>query len=139
MRFLERTSLFLLRIVMGWMFFYAGITKVLDSSWTSAGYIKGAKVLPEVYSFFLQPNILPFVDFANKWGLTLLGVSLILGIFIKFSAPLGILLMALYYIPIMNFPHPNAHSYIVDEHIIYAGVLFVLMIFRADRAWGVGR
>ncbi len=139
MRFFERTSLFALRLVTGWMFFYAGIIKILDSNWTSAGYIKGAKVLPEVYSFFLQPNILPFVDLANKWGLTLLGVSLILGVFVRFSAPLGMVLMALYYIPIMNFPHPNPHSYIVDEHIIYICVLFVLMIFRADRAWGVGR
>jgi len=49
----QKISLLLLRLSLGWLFFYAGITKILDPSWTSAGYIKGAKLFPQ---FIAQPN-----------------------------------------------------------------------------------
>ena len=39
----QKISLFFLRVFLGGLFFYAGITKVLDPSWTAAGYLKGAK------------------------------------------------------------------------------------------------
>ena len=38
-----------LRVVMGWLFFYAGITKVLDPAWSAAGYITNAKSLTVLY------------------------------------------------------------------------------------------
>jgi len=133
----QKFSLFLLRFGTGWLFFYAGITKVLDSQWSSAFYLKAAKTFPQFYSMFLSPNILPIVDFVNKWGLTLLGVSLILGIFVRWSSLLGALLMILYYFPILDFPYPNPHSYIVDEHIIYALVLLFFFAIGAGRYWGL--
>lgn len=139
MSFGERLSLFFLRVSLGWLFFYAGITKVLDPSWSAAEYIRGAKMFGELYAFFLRPDILPWVDIANKWGLTLLGASLILGLFVRYSAPLGILLVALYYFAALQYPYPNPKSYIVDEHVIYALALLVLWVFRADRAFGAGK
>src|SRR6185503_4884183 len=75
----QKLSLFWLRIVLGWMFFWAGITKVLDPTWSAAGYLGGAKVLGGFYHWLTGPGILPTVNFMNEWGLTLLGVSLILG------------------------------------------------------------
>ena len=38
----QKFFLFLLRVTVGWMFFYAGITKVLNPQWSAEGYIKGA-------------------------------------------------------------------------------------------------
>ncbi|MBP9772055.1 MAG: DoxX family protein [Candidatus Pacebacteria bacterium] len=136
---LQRISLFLLRISLGWLFFYAGITKVLNASWTSSGYLAGAKTFPELFQFFAQPNVLPFVDFLNEWGLTLIGLSLIIGVFTRLSSVLGIILMALYYLPILQFPYPNEHAYIVDEHVVYAIGLLVIYAFDAGRVWGLGR
>lgn len=133
----QKISLFLLRISLGWMFFYAGITKVLNPAWSSAGYLGSAKTFPEFYQFMLQPAVLPFINFVNEWGMTLLGVSLILGAFVRLSSSLGILLMVLYYLPILDFPYPNPHSYIVDEHIIYIAALFLLIGFRAGHTWGL--
>ncbi len=130
-------SLFLLRLALGWFMFYAGITKVLNPAWTSAGYLKGAKTFPGLYHWFLQPNILPAIDFINEWGLTLLGVSLILGVFVRLSSTLGALLMLLYYLPILDFPHPNPFAYIVDEHVIYALLMIFLASSRAGRVWGL--
>ena len=137
MTFAQKLSLFSLRVSLGWLFLYAGITKVLDPNWTAQGYIKGAKTFPEFYQWLISSGMLPVVDFINEWGLTLLGISLILGIGVRLSSLLGALLMLLYYLPALNFPYPNPHSYIVDEHIVYIGVLLFFASLRAGRIWGL--
>lgn len=129
--------LLLLRVSLGWLFFYAGITKVLDPSWTSAGYLAGAKTFSGFYQFLASPHIIPFIDFINQWGLTLLGVSLLLGVGVRWSSVLGALLMLMYYFPILEFPYIGTHSYIVDEHIVYALALLLLASSKAGYAWGL--
>ena len=120
---------------MGWMLFWAGITKVLDHNWSAAGYLQGAKTFPVFYNWLLRPEILPTVDLLNKWGLTLLGVALILGLVVRFASLLGALLMLLYYFVILDFPYPNPNSYIVDQHIIYVFALLVLASFSTGWRW----
>lgn len=139
MTFVQKGGLFLLRISLGWMMFYAGITKVIDPSWSAEGYLKGAKMFPAFYHWLATPALLSLTNFVNEWGLTLLGVSLILGIGVRLSGIFGALLMLLYYLPILDFPYPNAHSYIVDEHVVYAVALLLLAVFKAGRAWGLER
>ena len=133
-----RIYIFLLRVSLGVLFFYAGITKILDPNWSAAGYLKGAKTLPEFYQFLMQPEILPIINFINEWGLTVLGVSLLLGIFVRLSTKLGALLMVLYYIPILKFPYAGTNSFLVDQHIIYIISLLLLGEARAGRVvWGL--
>ena len=91
-----RVTLLLTRVAFGILFFYAGITKVLDSTWSAAGYIGGAKTFAGFYQLFLNPTILPIINFLNAWGLTILGLSLVLGLFVRLSSLLGIGLMLLY-------------------------------------------
>jgi len=117
--------------------FYAGITKILNPTWSAAGYLKGAKTFTGFYQWLLSPDILPTINFVNEWGLALLGVSLIFGVFVRLSSVLGAVLMLLYYFVILDFPHPNAFSYIVDEHVIYALVLIFFAATRAGRVWGL--
>ena len=133
-----RIYIFLLRIALGVLFFYAGITKVLNPNWSAAEYLKGAKILPEVYQFLMQPEILPIINFINEWGLTLLGVSLLLGIAVRLSTKLGALLMLLYYIPVLKFPYVGTNSFLVDQHIIYIISLLLLGAAKAGRVvWGL--
>ena len=130
----QKFFLFLLRVTVGWMFFYAGITKVFDPQWSAEGYLKGAKAFTWFFQIILDPSVLPIINFMNKWGLTLLGISLVLGLFVRFSSLLGVLLMALYYIA-LGFPYPNPHSYIVDEHIIYISILLFFAAIKAGRVF----
>ncbi|MBX4195426.1 DoxX family protein [Candidatus Parcubacteria bacterium] len=132
----HKLTLFLLRISLGWYMFYAGITKVIDPAWSAEGYLKGAKLLPGFYMWLTSPGIMPVVNFINEWGLTLLGVSLILGIFIKYSAPLGVLLMLLYYIP-LGIIHPDAHSLIVDQHVVFGLLMIYFTLVGAGKVWGL--
>ena len=137
MTIFQKFSLFLLRVGMGWFMLYAGVTKITDPAWSAAGYLKEAKTFPLFYQWLLQLGILPAVNLVNEWGLTLLGISLILGIGVRLSSLLGAALMLLYYFPVLQFPYPNPHSFIVDEHIIYAFILIFLAAIRAGRAWGL--
>lgn len=132
----EKYTLGLLRIVMGWFFFYAGITKVIDPSWTAEGYIRGAKNFTWFFQWLLNPEILPVVNFMNEWGLTLLGISLILGLGVRLASILGAVLMMMYYVA-LPFPYPNTHAFVVDEHIIYTAALLYFAAFRAGRVWGL--
>ena len=134
---LQKYSLFLLRISLGWLFFYAGITKVLNPAWSAAGYLKGAKTFASFYQWLLTPSVLPVINFLNEWGLTLMGLSLILCVFVRWSSYAGVLMMALYYFPILQFPVVGDHSYIVDEHIIYIFAFLALAGFDAGKTWGL--
>jgi thiosulfate dehydrogenase [quinone] large subunit len=133
----QKVTLFALRITLGWLFFWAGITKVLNPDFSASGYLEGAKTFSGFYHWLASPAMLPFTNFINEWGLTLLGLALILGVFTKWASRLGALLMILYYLPILDFPYPNTHSFIVDEHIIYAVGLMVLCAFEAGKNWSV--
>ncbi|MCC7523116.1 DoxX family protein [Candidatus Uhrbacteria bacterium] len=133
----EKVSLFVLRLSLGWLYFYAGISKILNPEWTSAGYLKGTKTFAFGYQWMLDPSILPFVDMLNEWGLALLGISLLAGFLIKISAYAGSALMGLYYLAAMDFPYPNSHAFIVDEHIVYIVALLVLAAFNTGEIWGM--
>lgn len=136
MLFYQKLLVFLLRIALGWIFFYAGISKIMTANWSAVGFLKGAKLFQGMYFYFADPSIVSYVSMINKWALLLLGISLILGIFIRFSAPLGAVLLVLYYLP-RGLPHPDPTSYIVDSHWIYAIALLLLAAFHAGRYWGV--
>lgn len=133
----QKISLFLLRVSIGWLFFYAGITKLLKPGWTAAGFLKGAKTFSGFYHWLANPSLIKITDFLNEWGLTLIGLCLIIGLFVRISSYLGVFIMILYYLPQLNFPYPNANSFLIDEHIIYICLLLVLASFRAGRIMGL--
>lgn len=111
---------------------------MLNPDWSAAGYLENAQTFPEFFAWFVQPEILPWTNMLNEWGLTLIGVSLILGAFVRWSALAGILLMGLYYVPVLSFPYVD-HGYIVDNHIIYILVLALLALTNAGYKWGFDR
>lgn len=133
---MPKTLLLVLRVALGWLYFYAGITKVMDPAWSSAGYLKSALSLHGLYAWFASPGVIPVVDFLNKWGLTFLGIALILGAFVRLAGWLGALLMALYYVPILAFPIVGQHYAIVDEHFIFATCLLLLAQSQSGRFFG---
>lgn len=132
----QKLTLIALRLTLGWLFFYAGITKVLESSWSAAEYLNNAKAFTGFYGWLASPGILPVTSFVNEWGLTLLGVSLILGVGVRLASYLGAAMMILYWLP-LGLPHPNEHAYVVDDHVIYAAGLLVLAAMRAGRTFGL--
>lgn len=135
----SRFTLFLLRVGMGVIFLYAGITKIMDASWSSAGFISSAQTFPELYAWFGTAANLPIVDFMVQWGMLAIGISLVVGALTRISSFFGIVMMLLLYFPTLNFPLAGAHSYVVDQHIIYALVLLLFITTKAGRFWGLDK
>jgi len=126
-----------LRLGMGWVYFYAGWAKLTTANWSAAGYLNNAKTFPDIFAWFASDANLGWVNFINMWGLTLIGAALILGVAVKFASAMGALLTLLYYFPILDFPKAGANGYIIDDHIIYVMVFGVLAVFAAGRIWGL--
>ncbi|HLD96365.1 MAG TPA: DoxX family membrane protein [Patescibacteria group bacterium] len=133
----QKTTLLLLRLALGWVFLYAGLTKVLNPEWTAAGYLKGAKTFTDLYQWFAADANIGWVSFLNQWGQVLIGTAMILGVGVRIASWGGALMMLLYYFPVLVFPKIGANSYLVDEHIIYALVFLVFGALGAQSTWGV--
>jgi thiosulfate dehydrogenase [quinone] large subunit len=133
-----KTATILLRLGIGWVFFYAGWSKVVTfftaaENWTAAGYLSH---LPGPFADFfsgMAGNAL--VDNLNAYGLLLIGIALIFGVLIRWAAFWGIVLMLLYYFS----GFPPEHAYVVDDHIIYVLVFLVLAAVGAGRMWGLDK
>lgn len=136
MSFSAKGSIFILRVVLGWLMFYAGITKMLDPNWTAANYIASTATFEGFYNWLISPGVIDVINLLNVWGLTLLGVSLILGIFVRLSSFLGAILMFLYYLPVLDFPYAGSHSFLVDEHIIYIFIFLLFITVDAGKIYG---
>ncbi|PJE75887.1 DoxX family protein [Candidatus Uhrbacteria bacterium CG10_big_fil_rev_8_21_14_0_10_48_11] len=130
--------LVLLRLTLGSLFLYAGISKLTNASWSAAGYLANANTFPALYAWLATPLNIGWVNLINEWGLTLLGIALILGVFVRFAGSLGMLLMLLYYLPGLNFPYVS-NGFLIDQHIIYIMALGLLITLRAGEIWGLDR
>ncbi|PIZ46414.1 hypothetical protein COY32_03385 [candidate division WWE3 bacterium CG_4_10_14_0_2_um_filter_41_14] len=129
--------LLVVRVLMGWFFLYAGLSKVLNPEWTAAGFLSNAQTFPAVYGWFASSANIGWVDFANSWGQTLIGLGLITGTFVQVASWAGILMMVLYYFPSLNFPYAGDHALLVDDHVLYILILVGLMQTKAGHFWGL--
>ena len=96
-----------IRVILGYHFLYEGLQKLLIGSWTSAGYLLGSEwIISNLFEeIALNPTLLSIVDFLNIWGQIVIGIFLIIGLFTRYSAWAGAILLFLYYIanpPFMN-------------------------------------
>jgi len=125
-----------LRVVMGWILFYAGMTKLLDPTWTAQEFLYEAASRQIPFAFVwgaLADHWLWIVNPMNRWGETLIGLCLLLGALVRFAAVMGIVMMTLYY-----FAHlPLEWGFIVDYHIVYIMLLFGLAAVGAGRLLGL--
>lgn len=133
----EKCSVATLRIALGALFTYAGLSKIIDPAWSAAGYLTSAKTFPGLFAWFAAPQNIDWVNILNEWGLLVIGASLILGLGTRIAAVAGSVLMALYYLPILDFPYAGTHSFIVDEHLMYIAVFGALFAFDGGRYWGL--
>ncbi|HHJ10358.1 MAG TPA: DoxX family membrane protein [Bacteroidetes bacterium] len=133
----QTTFLVILRTLIGWHFLYEGMVKITNPDWSSAGYLLDSRGFLSgfFHSLTYKASVLHTVDFLNEWGLILIGLGLILGLFTRFSIFAGILLLALYYLshppfPGISFSVPSEGSYlIVNKTLIEMTALLVLYVF----------
>lgn len=133
-----KTCLLLLRIGIGWLFIYAGWTKVITffteaKDWTAAGFLNSLEGAFASFFASMAGNVV--VDQLNAWGLLLIGVAVTLGLLVRFASFWGFILMIIYWLAVF----PPKRAFLVDDHIIYALVFLVLAATGAGRYWGLDK
>lgn len=130
-----------LRFIMGWVLFQGGIVKVLDPEWTAAGFLKFA--VPEGNPFTSQFAAMagsPAIDFLVMWGLTLTGLGLMIGAFVRWNAFWAAFMMIMFWAASLTGGImqglPLEHGWVMDDHLVYALLLFALGAFGAGRIYG---
>ena len=135
---MKRALIIFFRLAMAWTFIYAASHQVFDPNWSVAGFLKGTKTFHDVYAPFTSPAWAPAITFLVGYGHLLIGLSLLVGLFVRVSAGFGILLMLMYWTAHMDFPYiDNKNNFLLYFHIVYAGVLLQLIVERAGHVWGL--
>ena len=140
-------SITVLRVVVGWHFLYEGIAKLTSPAWTAAGYLKQARgPFADLFkSLANQPNLLANADLITMWGLTLVGLLLILGLFTRFASLGAIGFIVLFYLcnpPFVGYFYsiPTEGSYlIVNKNLVELSALVVILLTGSGRFAGLDR
>lgn len=135
-------ALVLLRILIGWHFLYEGIIKAYNPAWTSRGYLLSASILKPFFAWLASDSLVGTMDMLNIIGLIAVGVSLLIGLKIRWGCIAGILLLLMYYLahpPFSSLPQgPAEGSYwVVNKNLIEMAALFVIYLFPLVSVFGL--
>jgi thiosulfate dehydrogenase [quinone] large subunit len=139
---LQAWTLVILRVLIGWHFLYEGVIKAYNPSWTSRGYLLSASILKPFFNWLAGDSLISIIDNLNIIGLIAVGISLIIGIKVRWGCIAGILLLALYYLahpPFSDLPQgPSEGSYwVVNKNLVEMAALFVIYQFPLTSVFGL--
>jgi thiosulfate dehydrogenase [quinone] large subunit len=136
-----------LRVVIGWHFLYEGVAKLTSPSWSSAGYLRQARgPFAGLFRWLAsEPNLLANADLITMWGLTVVGLLLMLGLFTRLASLAGIGFLVLFYVanpPFVGYFYsiPTEGSYlIVNKNLVELCALVVILMTGSGRFAGLDR
>ena len=135
---IQKSLLLYFRFTMAWTFLYAASHQVFVPSFSVIGFLSHTKTWHDVFVVFTTPTMAPITTFMVEYGHLLIGLSLLTGLMVRVSASFGILLMIVYWFAHMDWPFiENTNNFIVDYHLVYAGVLGYLIAARAGHVFGL--
>jgi uncharacterized membrane protein YphA (DoxX/SURF4 family) len=139
----SRLLITVLRIAIGWHFLYEGLSKILLGNWSSSSYLLHTSGPFSGFYHFLTGTawLLKLTDLFNMYGLLLIGLALFIGLFSRYAALLGALLLTSYYFAYPPFGNiltnaTEGHLFIVDKIFIEAVALLFLFICR-EKGFGL--
>lgn len=137
-----------LRLIVGWVFVYAGIEKLtaaepfsaagflqFGTAGTAAGAAEGAIVNPtQAFWVDLAANstLMPIVDVLVPWGQVLIGIALMAGFATRFAGAMGFLMMGFITIAAWDFAFG-----LVNYTGLLAFAALLLGVMRAGEIYGI--
>lgn len=143
----QLTVLVILRVIIGWYFLYEGLAKLLSPGWSAYAYLVDSQgFFSNLFNSLSQnETLMPIVDAFNVYGLILIGLLLIVGLFEKSSIIAAILFLLMYYLshPALidsQYMLPPEGSYLwINKNIVMMSALFVLLAFPTAQRIGLAR
>ena len=137
-------SLTILRVAIGWHFLYEGLVKIMNPAWTARPFLEGSRwIFGDLFRWLISGNTgMWIVDTVNAYGLTFIGLALILGLFTRVALWSGITLLLMYYLaypPFGGFSYgaPSEGSYlIVNKNLVELFAMILLAFSGSDRFFG---
>jgi thiosulfate dehydrogenase [quinone] large subunit len=144
---LQMIALVILRVLIGWHFLYEGVAKLMKPGWSAAGFLLQSRgPLAGVFRWIAEsPDVLAVVNNLNKWGLSCIGLGLILGCFTRVASASGVFVIGAYYLcnPLLIgyfYSIPMEGSYlIVNKNLVEMAALFVILVTPSGRYVGLDR
>jgi thiosulfate dehydrogenase [quinone] large subunit len=139
--------LVILRLLIGWHFLYEGLSKFFIPGWSAKPYLMDSQgFLSGLFNSIADsPALLSIANAVNMYGLTLVGLGLILGCFARVASIGGIIFLALFYLshpPYVGAASimPTEGTYLwIDKNLVEMGALLVLIYFPTSHIIGFDR
>jgi thiosulfate dehydrogenase [quinone] large subunit len=134
-------------VVIGWYFLYEGLSKLMASGWTARVYLLNSRwVFAGIFHQMAEnQTIMKLVDFLNIWGLILIGLSLFIGLLVRWASIAGMFMLLFYFvayppIPGYTFGTVAEGSYIwVNKNLILLFILPVFIVLKAENWYSIDR
>ena len=133
----------LLRVGIGWHFFYEGLSKLLTPEWTATGFLADSTGFLNGFYHWMasSPALMNVIDLFNVYGLILIGLGLFFGVLTRYAACAGIVLLSLYYFAYPPFGmslmmQSEGSLYIINELFVEAMALSIF-IFLKEKGYGI--
>ncbi|HZK62236.1 MAG TPA: DoxX family protein, partial [Anaerovoracaceae bacterium] len=135
----------ILRIVIGWHFLYEGLIKLFNPAWTARPFLEGSRwIFGDLFRWMVSGDTgMWIIDTANKYGLALIGLALILGLFTRLASWSGVALLLMYYLaypPFGGFSYGSLSegSYlIVNKNLIELFAMVLLALTGSGKYFGL--
>jgi uncharacterized membrane protein YphA (DoxX/SURF4 family) len=133
----QRAILTILRMAIGWHFLYEGVAKLFTPGWSAAPYLQTSNwIFADFFGWIARtPWALKATDLFNIYGLTLIGIGLIIGCFTRWMSVFGIVLLLMYYLahpPLImtDFRVPvEGHYLFINKNLIELLALCIFIAF----------
>jgi thiosulfate dehydrogenase [quinone] large subunit len=139
----QRSALTLLRLLIGWHFLYEAAVKIFNPNWTAKYYLLSAESFTKPFFTWLAGDgLIGMVDFMNILILAIVGLTLVLGVFERLGALLGIVLLLLYYFAHPAFPGASQAGtegsyFLINKNLIEAAALYVIYLCPTGQYFGL--
>jgi thiosulfate dehydrogenase [quinone] large subunit len=143
----QMATIVVLRVLIGWHFLYEGVSKLTTPGWSASGYLLQSRgpFASLFRAMAADPNLLWNVNQLNMWGLTAIGLGLVLGCFTRLASASGLLVILLFYLcnpPFVGYFYsiPTEGSYlVVNKNLVEAAALAVVLVTGSGRVAGLDR
>jgi len=139
----QKISLFLGRIIAGLYFVNFGLSALWTPHWSPSGLIASAHTFSNFYHVVATSSLLSTLAPVIEFGCLIIGACLVLGLFARIAAVVGIALTLFLYVATLAFPYvctgSACSSYLVNDYLLVASLLFVLLSFGAHEVFSVSR
>jgi uncharacterized membrane protein YphA (DoxX/SURF4 family) len=135
----------ILRILIGWQFLYEGLIKLLNPAWSARSFLDGSRwIFGDLFRWMASGDTgLTIINYANSYGLTIVGLALILGLFTQLASWSGAAMLLMYY---LAYPPFGGYSYgalaegsylIVNKNLIELFALIALAFTQSGDFFGM--